>query len=64
VIHTPEDGRGLRKVFVNGREVPGCFYADDKVGLARRYRYPLRLDRWKKRVLSRTVRGAVRVEQA
>ena len=61
-IHTPHDGRGLRRVLVNGRALDGVFYADTKKGLARYYVKPLRLDKYKKRALSRTVRGRVQVE--
>lgn len=59
-IHTPDDGRGYaRDVFVNGRKVEGVFYADTRRGIARAYRQPLQLDRWKKRALSYTIRGDV-----
>lgn len=58
-IHTPEDGRGHRSVFVNGREVKQAFYADTKRGIVDAYRQPLRLDKDRKRVLSRRYRGHV-----
>lgn len=32
-IHTPEDGRGLRDVYLDGRLIRGCFYADVSAGL-------------------------------
>lgn len=60
-IHTPKDGRGPRDVFVNGRLVEKVFYADTKRGIVRAYRSPLRLDKWRKRVLSETLRGIVEV---
>jgi len=32
-IHTADDGRGYRKVFVNGNEIPHVSYADTKKGV-------------------------------
>lgn len=61
-IHTPDDGRGMRRVLLNGREVKSVFYADTKKGVVRYYLQPLRLDKWRKTILSRTARGEVRVE--
>lgn len=61
-VHTPEDGRGHRHVFVNGKRVEYCFYADMKRGIARAFRYPYRLDKHGKRALSRQLRGRVEVE--
>lgn len=63
-IHTPEDGRGGRHVFVNGKLLKYCFYADTKRGVARAYRYPYRLHKHRKRALSRTLRGSVEVRSA
>lgn len=60
-IHTPKDGRGLRDVFVDGKLVERVFFADTRLGIVRAYRYPLRLDKWRKRVLSETLHGVVEV---
>jgi hypothetical protein len=60
-IHTPDDGRGTRRVLVNDKELSRVFFADTQRGIARYYRHPLKLDRWRKRVLSRTKRGRVEV---
>lgn len=60
-IHTPKDGRGLRDVFVDGKLVERVFFADTRRGIVRAYRYPLRLDKWRKRVLSETLHGVVEV---
>ena len=60
-IHTPEDGRGPREVFVDGKLVYRVFFADTRRGIVRAYLYPLRLDKWRKRVLSKTMRGFVEV---
>lgn len=60
-IHTPGDGRGIRKVMVNGKEVEKCFYADTKRGIADCYRSPFKVDKWRKRLLSKRYRGKVEV---
>ncbi len=61
-IHTPDDGRKYRNVFVNGQQVTQCFYADTKRGIAKCYREPLKVDKYGKRALSKTLRGNVVVE--
>ena len=40
--HTPKDGRGFRKVFVNGNPIDHVFYADTKRGIALAFCIPLR----------------------
>lgn len=60
-IHTPKDGRGPRDVFVDGKLVDGVFFADTRRGIVRAYRRPLKLDKWRKRVLSETLHGIVEV---
>ena len=60
-IHTPKDGRGPRDVFVNGKLVEQVFFADTRRGIVRAYKRPLRLDKWRKRVLSETLHGLVEV---
>ena len=60
-IHTTNDGRGQRDVFVNGHLVKGVFFADTRRGIVRAYKYPLRLDKWRKRALFKTLRGTVEV---
>ena len=61
-IHTPDDGRGLRDVFVNGKLVMQVFYANTRTGVVKKYREPLKLNKWRKRVLTETLHGDVRVE--
>jgi hypothetical protein len=34
-IHEPDDGRGHRKVFVDGQEVGRAIYADERRGFVR-----------------------------
>lgn len=60
-IHMVGDGRGLRRVYVDGREIRKVVYADTKRGIVDAYREPLKLDKHKKRVLTRRHRGKVEV---
>lgn len=61
-IHTPRDGWGKRKVFVNGKQAHYCFFADTKRGIARCFRFPFVLHKHGKRCLSKTLHGVVTVE--
>lgn len=60
-IHTPDDGRGLRDVFLNGQLIDRVIYADTRKGVVRVIDNPPRLDRYKQRLLWRTLRGTVEV---
>lgn len=60
-IHTTHDGRAPRDVFVDGKKIKCVFFADTKRGIVRVFKYPLRLDKWRKRVLSETLHGVVKV---
>ena len=62
-VHTSVDGRGIRIVTLNGKIVSNVTYADTKRGIVRVARWPLRIDKHKKRVLTRTLRGEVAVMQ-
>ena len=62
-IHTTEDGRGLRRVFVNGNEIKNVFYANEKKGIVKFYAEQLRVKRPEcDEAYSRTLRGHVTVE--
>ncbi|SMR69274.1 MULTISPECIES: hypothetical protein [Stenotrophomonas] len=61
-VHTRDDGRGRRKVVVNGMVVEQVFYADTRKGIVRFYEKPLRIHKHGKRAISRTLRGKVEVE--
>ena len=61
-IHFPEDGRGRRRVFLNGKLMHACCYADTKKGFIDCYDEPPKLDRWRKRIIKRRYRGKVTVE--
>ena len=60
-VHTPYDGRGTRDVFLNGNKIDRVIYADEKRGIVRVVGNPIRIDKWHKRVLWRTLRGRVEV---
>ena len=60
-VHTPKDGRVPRDVLLNGNKIDRVIYADEKRGIVRVLRSPIRLDKWCKRVLWRTFRGRVEV---
>lgn len=60
-IHTPNDSRGKRDVFLNGKPIFNVIYADTHKGIVRVVGTPLKLDKWKKRVLWKTLRGHVEV---
>ena len=62
-IHTPNDGRGYREVYVDGRKVERAFFADVKRGIVDFYPLPLRADKHRKRVISKRLRGKVEVRQ-
>lgn len=62
-IHTPHDGRATRDVFVDGKLVERAFFADTRRGIVCAFKHPLRLDRWRKRVLSETLHGVVEVRE-
>lgn len=42
-IHHISDGRGKRKVFVNGNEIRYVIYADTKKGIVKYHPHPVRL---------------------
>lgn len=59
--HRVGDGRGDRIVRLNGRQIQQVVFADTKKGKVVVFRSPLRLDKHKKRVLTRTLYGVVDV---
>jgi hypothetical protein len=60
-IHTPDDGRGIRDVFVNGIKVDGVCWADTMRGMVVYYPEPVRVKKNSDRVYSRKLRGHVEV---
>lgn len=65
-VHTRGDGRGRRDVFLNGRPVDYVVYADTRAGFVRVIRMAgnnVKLDKRKKRILNRTLRGLVEIRK-
>lgn len=60
-IHTPNDGRGLRMVTVNGVVLNNVTYADVKKGIVRFHDNPPKVHKHRKRLIERTLRGRVEV---
>ena len=62
-IHMPYDGRGNRRIFVNGNEVRNVFYANEKKGIVKFYPRPLRVKKPEgDEAYSRTLKGSVKVD--
>lgn len=64
-IHTPGDGRGRRDVFLDGKRLTHCIYADTKRGIIDVHvlddRGYTKLDKRRKRPLTKRYRGKVEV---
>lgn len=56
-IHTVRDGRGKRKVSVNGNEIKNVVYVDTMKGIVKFHPSPIRLKKNTDEVYSRTLRG-------
>jgi hypothetical protein len=61
-IHEPGDGRGRRRVLLDGQLVRYVMFADTRKGVVRIAAQPVRLHKHGKRVVQRTLRGRVEVE--
>ncbi|WP_099475413.1 hypothetical protein [Stenotrophomonas maltophilia] len=59
-VHTPGDGRGRRRVLVDGREVKRAVYANTVTGEVRQLEDPIRIEGNEPAV--HTVHGRVEVE--
>lgn len=60
-IHTPDDGRGVRDVFVNGNKVYSACWADTRAGVVWFYPEPIRIVKGKDFAYARRLRGVVEV---
>lgn len=60
--HYGGDGLPPRNVFLNGKRLDHVLCADECRGVVRVAGFPFRLDKHKKRILFKTLRGTVRVE--
>ena len=61
-IHTFDDGRGQRKIFLDGKYIEQAFYADTKLGIVRAYTLPLTVV--DDEICSHELRGTVTVTPA
>ena len=61
-VHTPMDGRGARQVFLNGNPINRVVYADTHKGKVRIHDDLPKLDKYRKRIIERTLYGVVTVE--
>ncbi|APG04953.1 hypothetical protein BJI69_14330 [Luteibacter rhizovicinus DSM 16549] len=61
-IHTPDDGRGHRQVYVNGKPMKRVVYADTRRGIVRYVPEPPRANKRGDGVIERTRRGKVEVK--
>lgn len=62
MIHHPGDGRGPRRVFVNGNEIDGVIFADTAKGVVEFVPPPARVKKNSDTVYTRKLRGSVTVE--
>lgn len=61
-IHTVRDGRGRRRVFVNGNEVTHALHANTLTGVVEYAPQPLRIHKTKRdQIYTRRLRGRVEV---
>lgn len=63
-FHHHNDGRGIRRVYVNGNEVDCVIWCDTARGIAVFAPRPFRANRAGDEVYTRRMRGSVTVEQA
>ena len=61
-IHTQDDGRGNRRVLLNGKEVKNVIYADTEKGVVRFYPEPITLSGGCEEILTKELIGTVIVE--
>ena len=61
-IHMPNDGRGPRNVYVNGKLMKRVVYADTRRGIVRYVDEPARIHKRRETVIERTRRGKVEVK--
>ena len=62
-FHHYNDGRGKRRVYVNGNEIDRVVWCDTSTGIAVFSPYPFRLNRKRDGVYTRRLRGVVTVER-
>lgn len=60
-IHRFDDGRGVRKVLLDGQEIKMAVFADQKRGIVDRFRQPLTVRRRDGQLITERLRGRVEV---
>lgn len=60
-LHTAGDGRGNRDVFLDGVVLTDVLMADEQRGIVECCMQPVRVDKHRKRVLTRRLHGVVKV---
>lgn len=60
-IHRFDDGRGVRKVFLDGQEIKMAVFVDQKRGIVDRYRQPLTIDKRSQSLITERLHGCVEV---
>ena len=60
-IHTRDDGRGARNVYVDGKLMSRVTYADTRRGLVRYVKFPPRVNK-REQLIEHTRRGKVEVK--
>ncbi|RRV80364.1 hypothetical protein [Stutzerimonas stutzeri] len=60
-VHTPEDGRGVRKVLLDGQEIKMAVFVDEQRGIVDRYRQPLTIDKRSQSLITERLHGCVEV---
>ena len=62
-IHTPDDGRGGRDVYLDGTMIERVVYADTRRGFVRMHHEPMRVSRRRDCVITKEAYGEVKVVQ-
>jgi hypothetical protein len=62
-FHHCTDGRGSRRVYVNGNEIERVVWCDTNRGIVVFYPYPYRINRGLGEVYTRRLRGSVTVKK-
>ncbi|EKF47687.1 MULTISPECIES: hypothetical protein [Acinetobacter] len=62
MFHSVGDGKGRRRIYVNGNLINHVIWANEEKGLICYMPYPFKVNKKKDRVYTRLLRGNVRVE--
>lgn len=60
-IHRFDDGRGVRKVFLDGQEIKMAVFVDERRGIVDRYRQPFTIDKRSQSLITERLHGRVEV---